>query len=134
MMTPLILFLATLMIFAALDAVMLTLVIAPLFRAALGEALLATPRVLTAGLFYLVYAGGLVWLVSLPALRAGDPMQALTRGAVAGFMAYATYELTNHATLRDWTWRMVAVDLAWGTMLTAFAAWAAVTILRGAGC
>jgi uncharacterized membrane protein len=132
-MTPLILFFVTLVIFAALDAVMLSLVIAPLFRAALGEALLATPRFLTAGLFYVAYVGGLVWLVSLPALRAGDPSQALIRGAVLGFVAYATYELTNHATLRDWTWRMVAVDLAWGTVLTAFAAWAAVTILRALG-
>ena len=45
-------------------------------------------------------------------------------------MAYATYELTNHATLRDWTARMVATDLVWGTVLTAVAAWAGVTIAR----
>lgn len=132
-MTPLILYLVTLILFAALDAVMLTLVMAPLFRASLGDAILDAPRIVPAAAFYLTYIAGLVWLVSLPALRADDPGQALTRGAVVGFMAYATYELTNHATLRDWTWRMVATDLTWGTVLTAFAAWAGVMILRALG-
>jgi uncharacterized membrane protein len=85
--------------------------------------------------FYLFYVAGVVWFVSLPALRAGAPWQALVQGAVLGAMAYGTYEFTNYATLRDWAPKMVAIDLAWGTVLTGMAAaagvWITGTLFRG---
>lgn len=129
-MTVLTLFVTTALIFLALDAVMLTFVMRPLFEAHVGALLLQDIRLAPAVLFYLAYVAGLVWLVSLPALRAGAPLQALVTGAVVGAMAYGTYEFTNYATLRDWHWSMVAVDLTWGTLLTAVSAWAGVTITR----
>jgi len=74
--------------------------------------------------------GGLLYFVSLPALRDAAPMAALIGGAVLGAMAYGTYEFTNYATLRDWHWHMVAVDLTWGAVLTGVSAWAGVVITR----
>jgi uncharacterized membrane protein len=67
--------------------------------------------------FYLIFIVGLVILVIGPAVEAGSWAQALWRGAVFGFVAYATYDLTNLATLRDWPLAMTAVDLVWGTVL-----------------
>ncbi len=121
---------ATGVVFLALDAIMLSLVMAPLFRSHLGDAMLTDPRLAPAAVFYLGYVAGLVWLISLPALKAGQPGQALWQGAVLGAMAYGTYEFSNYATLRDWHPAMVAADLIWGTVLTAFAAWAGVAVAR----
>ena len=129
-MTTLILYLITAVIFLALDALMLTFVMRPLFESHIGGLLLPDIRVVPAALFYLAYVGGLVWLVGLPALHAADPGRALVAGAVVGAMAYGTYEFTSYAILKDWHPAMVAVDFTWGTILTAFSAWAGVTITR----
>jgi uncharacterized membrane protein len=66
-------------------------------------------------LFYLLYVAGLVYFVMLPASRSRD---ALLRGALFGLIAYATYDLTNQATLRDWPWQVTLVDLVWGAFVT----------------
>ena len=123
-----ILYVSTAVIFLALDALMLTRVIRPLFERHIGEMLLPDLRLGAAAAFYLAYVGALVWLVSLPALRAGAPLQALGAGALVGAMAYGTYEFTNYATLKGWHPAMVATDLAWGTLLTAVSAWGGVMI------
>jgi len=124
------LYVVTAVVFLAADAVMLRAVMHPLFSKHLGDALLASPRLLPAALFYLAYVGGLVWLVGWPALRDGVPGQALLNGAVLGAMAYGTYEMTNFATLRAWSWQQVAVDGLWGTILTGGAVWIGVLITR----
>ena len=108
-------------------------VLSPLFDRHLGPQLLDDFRLAPAALFYLFYLGGLVHFVSLPALAQGAPVKALIGGAILGAMAYGTYEFTNYATLRNWHWQMVAVDLAWGTALTAIAAWAGVMVARAVG-
>ena len=129
-MTFLILFVATAVIFLALDALMLTLVMRPLFERHIADMLLADIRFVPALLFYLGYVAGLIWLVSLPALRDGDPLRAALQGAVVGAMAYGTYEFTSYAILKGWHPSMVAADLAWGTALTAVAAWGGVMVAR----
>lgn len=116
------LFAATAGIFLVLDAVMLNTVIAPLFRAHLGEAILEVPRIGPAAVFYLFYVTGLIVLVSLPALKDGAVLRALWQGALLGAIAYGTYEWTNYATLKSWTPAMVFTDWAWGTVLTAISA------------
>jgi uncharacterized membrane protein len=128
--TFLILFVATAVIFLALDALMLTLVMRPLFERHIADMLLADIRFVPALLFYLGYVAGLIWLVSLPALRDGDPLRAALQGAVVGAMAYGTYEFTSYAILKGWHPSMVAADLAWGTALTAVAAWGGVMVAR----
>ncbi len=129
-MTILILFVVTAVIFLALDAVMLTFVMQPLFKSHIGALMLTEIRIVPAALFYLGYVAGLLWLVSLPALKADAPLQALVGGLVIGAMAYGTYEFSNYATLTAWHPSMVATDFLWGTVLTGFSAWAGVTITR----
>lgn len=132
-MQILILYVSTAVIFLSLDAIMLKSVMHPLFERRIGSWLLDDIRLVPAVVFYLFYVGGVLWFVSLPALRDDVPVQALFAGALLGAMAYGTYEFTNFATLRDWSWEMVAVDLAWGTALTGVSAWAGVMIARQFG-
>ncbi len=129
-MTLIVLYLSTALVFLVLDALMLGWHIGPLFRRHLGDQLLENLRWGPAVAFYLAYIAGLLWLVSLPALREGVPLQALIGGAVLGAMAYGTYEFTSYAVMRDWHWQMVVTDLVWGTVLTGVSAWAGVTITR----
>jgi uncharacterized membrane protein len=116
------LYATTAAIFLILDAIMLNTVMAPLFRQHLGDAILPAPRLGAATVFYLFYVAGLLILVSWPAYRDGDLLRALWQGALVGAMAYGTYEMTNYATLADWTPRMVVTDWLWGTFLTAVSA------------
>jgi uncharacterized membrane protein len=129
-MSVVVLYISTAVVFLALDALMLGFVMKPLFQRHIGHLMLENIRFGAAGAFYLAYVAGLVWLVSLPALREGAPGQALIAGAVVGAMAYGTYEFTSYAIMKDWHPSMVATDLIWGTVLTAFSAWAGVVITR----
>lgn len=127
------LYLSTAATFLVLDALMLKTVIGPTFQRHLGGILLDEFRLGPAVAFYLMYVAGLLWFVSIPALRADLPVQALIGGAILGAMAYGTYEFTNLATLRDWSWSMVALDLTWGSVLTAVSAFVGVSVARTFG-
>lgn len=125
-----ILYFSTAVIFFAADAIGLRLLIKPVFERHVSH-LFADPfRVGPAALFYLGYVAGVLWFVSLPALRAGDPIAALFGGVALGILAYGTYEFTNYATLRDWSVQQVVTDTLWGGVLTGFSAWAGVWIAR----
>lgn len=108
--------------FLIADAIMLPKVIKPLFERHLGRAILAKPRALPATLFYLLYVAGMIWFAGWPALVAGAPALAIVNGAVLGLVGYGTYELVSWTVMRDWHVRMVAVDMAWGTVLSAVSA------------
>lgn len=129
-MQLIVLYTSTLLVFLLLDAVMLTRVLRPIFETYVSDLLATDLRIGPALVFYLFYIAGVLYFVSLPALREGAPLSALIGGALLGAMAYGTYEFTNYATLEGWHWRMVAVDLTWGTVLTAVSAWAGVVITR----
>ncbi len=125
-----VLYLVTAGMFFALDALGLRYLIKPVFERHVAH-LFADPfRVVPAALFYLGYVAGVLYFVSLPALRAGDPMAALIGGALLGLFAYGTYEFTNYATLRDWSLEQVTVDTLWGGALTGVSAWAGVWVAR----
>lgn len=109
--------------FFALDFVWLSTAVPRIYRPAMGALLREKPDLAVAGLFYLVYLVGLIALAVIPALREGDFTGALWRGALFGFIAYATYDLTNLATIKDWPVNVTVIDLIWGTALnTAVAA------------
>jgi uncharacterized membrane protein len=130
-MSYVVLFLATSVIFLVADAVMLRSVIQPLFAKYLGDQLYEGGfRMVPAVLFYLVNMLGILWFASVPALNAGAPGQAALNGAILGLVTYGCYEFTSWAVMRDWHPQMVATDLAWGTVLTAGAAWGGVVITR----
>jgi uncharacterized membrane protein len=123
------LYFITLFIFLAIDSLWLGLVAPKFYQDQIGHLMAETPNLAAAGLFYLLFIGVLVYLVVEPALRAGTIRDAAIRGALFGLVTYATYDLTNLATLRDWPILVTIVDLAWGTVLTAATAagsfWAA---------
>ncbi len=127
-MPALTLYFATLIPFLALDALMLRFVMQPLFAKHIGPLLADPIRFGPAVVFYAAYIAGLVWLISAPALKAGGGVW--VSAAVLGFMAYGTYEFTSYAVMRDWHWTMVAVDLSWGTVLTATSAAIGLAITR----
>ncbi len=78
--------------------------------------------ILPAVLFYLLYIGGVMALVVAPAAREGGVSKAAFAGAIFGFVAYATYDLTNAATLKTWSWKITFADMGWGLFATAVAA------------
>jgi uncharacterized membrane protein len=124
-------FIAASIIFLVADALMLRSVIQPVFARHLGEQLYEGGfRLVPAILFYLTYMGGILYFAAIPAIRADAPGLALLNGAILGFVAYGTYELTSWAVMRDWHPQMVAMDLAWGTVLTGGAAWGGVMVAR----
>jgi len=104
--------------FAAIDAVWLTTMTDRLYKPILGPILADKPDMKAAVAFYLIYIAGIVFFAISPALRDGGLARAALNGAVLGFIAYATYDLTNQATLNVWSSRLTLVDLAWGTVLT----------------
>jgi uncharacterized membrane protein len=111
------LYLITLAIFFALDMVWLTVVAKAFYRKRLGY--LMAPKVVwpAAVLFYLLFIAGLVVFAVRPGLAAGAPIKALLLGAFLGLVAYATYDLTNQATVKDWPALVTVIDLVWGTTL-----------------
>lgn len=125
-----VLYFSTALVFLIIDAVALKLVLRPVFDRYIGGWLLDDIRMGAAAAFYLFYIAGLLWFVSLPALRADAPLNALIGGALLGAIAYGTYEFTNYATLRNWSWNMVALDFTWGIVLTGMSAYVGVLITR----
>lgn len=118
-------YLSAAFVFAILDVLWLSLAGAALFKRTLDGVLLTDIRVVPALLFYLVFPVGLVVFAVSPALRAHAPMLALGFGALLGFFAYATYDLTNFATIKGWTAQLATIDIACGTMWSGLAALAA---------
>lgn len=94
----------------------------PLYRRALGDALAPHPDMRAGVTFYVLYLVGIMLFAVRPALASGDWRQAALHGALFGFFCYATYDLTNLATLKSFTLEATLADLAWGTFITAVAA------------
>lgn len=113
---------ATLVIFLGIDAVWLTTMSQRLYRPYLGDVLAQSVNPVPAVLFYLVYVVGIVVFATTPAFSTGKWTTATVYGALYGFFAYATYDLTNHATIKDWPAVVTVADICWGSILSAVAA------------
>jgi uncharacterized membrane protein len=114
-----VLYLATLIVIIPIDFLFLGLVARDFFASEVGD-MLGEIRPAPAALFYLLYVVGILIFVSGPA--AATPQSTLLYGALFGFFCYATFELTSLSLLKHWTWPVVAVDISWGTFVTAVAA------------
>ena len=110
---------AAALIMGVLDYVWLGFIAKKLYYSEMGGILLKRPNMLAALLFYIVYVVGVVALVVYPALLGDSFVEAVSRGALLGFVAYATYDLTNWATLKGFSSKIVGIDLLWGTAITA---------------
>lgn len=115
---------ATLAAFLLIDFIWLSRVARGFYADQIGPLMLDQPRLGVAAAFYLLYVVGIVAFAVIPALRADSARLALMMGALFGLVAYATYDMTNYATLKNWPVTVVAVDIAWGTVLTAVSAFA----------
>jgi len=122
-----------LVLFVATDVVWLTTTGASLYRTTLGDILLPSLRIEPALAFYLLFPLGIVAFAVAPALKSGSLGQAAFQGALFGFIAYATYDLTNYATLRNWTLKITLIDLAYGAIVVAAVSWLTVIALHWLG-
>jgi uncharacterized membrane protein len=113
--------LATLVTFLALDAIWLSRMADVLYRPTMGDMLADGFRLAPALIFYAIYVVGLVHFGVKPGLT-GGAVATLANAALFGFVAYATYDLTNQATLKSWSTVLTVADLAWGTFVSAAAA------------
>jgi uncharacterized membrane protein len=119
----------TALVFLLLDGIWLSTMASRLYQPALGHLVAPQFALLPAAIFYPLYVAGVVYFALVPALQAGRARVALVRGAALGLLAYATYDLTNQSTLRDWPWLVTLVDLAWGAFVTSCAATVAAAVL-----
>jgi uncharacterized membrane protein len=105
-------------VFFALDMVWLGLVANRFYRSEIGHLLAPKPDMAIAAGFYLLYLIGLMIFAIAPELAAGNWQRAAQFGALFGFFAYATYDLTNLSTMQDFSWKVALVDMAWGAALS----------------
>lgn len=115
-------YIVTVLVFLGIDFVWLSKVATGFYTSQLGDLLLEKPKLGAAAGFYLFYVVGIVFFAVLPALRGGGLTMALINGALLGAIAYATYDMSNYATLKNWSLTVVVVDIAWGTILTGVSA------------
>lgn len=106
-------------VFAAIDITWLTVVGGQLYKQTLGDILVPNIRMAPAIAFYLLYPVGLIFFAVDPAWKNGSIITAVTHGALFGLFTYGTYELTNFATLRNWTLEITAIDMTYGAMASA---------------
>jgi uncharacterized membrane protein len=106
----------------AIDMLWLGVVARPLYTAGIGHLMAEKPLIPAALLFYLIYALGLLIFGVLPFDAAAGWTRPLLTAAAFGFFAYATYDLTNLSTLKNWPWTLAVIDMAWGTLISVVAA------------
>ena len=109
---------ATIAVIAALDLLWLGVIAKSLYQEGIGHLMAARPNFVVAGLFYAVFALGLMVFAVVPNGTASGWGKTLAYAALFGFFAYATYDLTNLATLKNWPLGLSLLDMAWGTLLS----------------
>ncbi|NGP17060.1 DUF2177 family protein [Devosia aurantiaca] len=110
------------LVFLALDFVWLAIIARRFYQAEIGHLLRDKVNFVPADIFYLVYVAGIVGFAIIPALAAQSWLWAFVAGLALGLVAYGTYDMSNLATLRNWSTKLSIVDMAWGSLLTGLAA------------
>lgn len=110
--------LIALVVFTLIDLVWLLFISRKLYKDKIGHLMADKVNLPAAIIFYLLFIVAMVFFVINPAVEKQSLLYALAAGAFFGLVTYATYDLTNLATLRDWPVSMTIIDLAWGTLIT----------------
>ena len=110
-------FLLTVPIFFAVDLIWLGIIGKPIYQKYIGHLMAEKVNWTAAIVFYLLFILGILIFAVYPALKLDKLSYAITYGALFGFFTYMTYELTNMAVIKDWSWQIVPIDIAWGTLL-----------------
>ncbi|MCB1498799.1 MAG: DUF2177 family protein [Bauldia sp.] len=129
-MTYLTAYVVSLVVFLGVDFLWLSTMGAALYRSTLGDLLASSVRLAPAAVFYLVYPIGIVVFAVSPALTADSWMRSAALGALFGALAYATYDLTNFATLRTWSLQITVLDIAYGAIASGAAAVVAYFVVK----
>jgi uncharacterized membrane protein len=111
-------YIATFVIFMGIDMVWLGVISKKLYAQKLGYLMASKVNWMAAVLFYLLFIVGLLFFVILPAIKNGIWSYALLAGAFFGLVTYATYDLTNLATIKDWPLMITIIDLMWGSFIS----------------
>lgn len=113
---------ATAVTLVLLDVLWLGVIAKPAYQEGIGHLMAARPNLVAAALFYTLYPAGVVLFAVAPDGVSLGWQKTFMTAALFGFFAYATYDLTNLATLKDWPAGLAALDIAWGALITALAA------------
>lgn len=121
---------ATFVVMIVIDLLWLGVIAKNLYAQGMGDLMSPQPRLGVAAIFYLMYPIGLVIFAVLPGVDAGSVMRAGVMGALFGLFAYATYDLTNLAVVRNWPVALSFIDIAWGTFVSGVSAAAGAFVVR----
>ncbi len=111
-------YVATAFALVCLDILWIGGIAKSLYSQGIGHLMADAPRLLPAVAFYLVYSTGILWFAIYPNISADDWRSTAVSAAMLGGIAYATYDLSNLATLRNWPVALSILDIAWGVVLT----------------
>lgn len=111
-------FLVAFAVFLGIDMLWLTVIASKFYKSQIGHLMADKAKLLPAAIFYIIFIAAMVYFVIVPALEHQNIAQLLLSAAIFGFVTYATYDLTNMATLKDWPLLVTVVDLAWGTFIS----------------
>lgn len=123
-------YIIALVVFLAIDMVWLTVIAKSLYAQHLGYLMAPKAKLLAALIFYVLFVFGLQYFVLNPALASGSWTMALFSGMLFGLVTYATYDLTNLATIKDWPILITAIDLAWGSVVSGLTSVLSFLIIR----
>jgi len=112
------LYIIAVLTFLGIDIIWLTFVAKNFYAKQIGYLMAKNPNLIAALIFYLIFIAGLVFFVIIPSLEDKNWTKVLISGAFFGLVTYATYDLTNLATIKDWPITLTIVDLIWGTILS----------------
>ena len=120
----------TSIVFFVVDMLWLGIIAKGIYRNYLGNFLSDEVNWLAAIIFYLIFIAGIMFFAVYPAAHKESFVNAIVLGALFGFFTYATYDLTNYATLKDWPIQMVFIYIAWGAFLSAVVSLSGYYIVR----
>ena len=116
-------YIITFIIFLAIDLVWLNIIAKNLYQKEIGTLLLKNPNLLPALLFYLLFIFCLLLIIVIPGIKDGNLIRTILYASVFGLTTYATYDLTNLATLDGWNLKITIIDLIWGTSISTVTAY-----------
>ncbi len=122
------LYLATLMAFFVIDMIWLGLIARTFYQKHLGFLLASPPNWTAAFIFYLLFIAGILVFVVVPGLKEDSLQWTLLRAALFGLITYATYDLTNLATIKNWPVVVTVVDMIWGVVLSVSVSFVSFTV------
>lgn len=123
-------YLLTLVVFLMIDLLWLGIIAKKLYQKYLGEFLADTVNWSAAFIFYFIYVAGISIFAIYPAVNKSSAFSAILMGALFGVFTYATYDLTNLATLKSWPLPIVFIDIIWGAVLSAIVGFSGFYIVK----